>query len=140
MPHKIEPFKPEDFDAVLAFWKSCQPGVGLNESDERAHIIRFLERNPNMSFIARDPTGNIIAAVLCGHDGRRGYLHHLAVAQSYRRQGLGKELVHRCLSQLTAAGIPKCNIFLFKQNTEAQKFWQSQGYRTVDWITLQRRI
>jgi putative acetyltransferase len=93
-----------------------------------------------MSLIARDPNGTIIAAVLCGHDGRRGYLHHLAVAPSHRRQGLGRTLVNRCLEQLTAAGIPKCNIFLFKDNAQAQEFWQSLGYRPVNWIPLQRTI
>src|SRR6185295_720662 len=101
----ITTFQPADYDAVVEFW--CrQEGIGLNESDECEPIARFLARNPGMSFVARDPAGNVIAAVLCGHDGRRGYLHHLAVDLQHRRNGLGTALVERCLAQLAAVGIP----------------------------------
>lgn len=66
-----------DFDEVLALWQRTE-GVGLNESDTRENIASYLQRNPGMSFVARDPDGKLIGAVLCGHEGRRGYLHHLA--------------------------------------------------------------
>ena len=72
-------------------------------------------------------SGTVIAAVLCGHDGRRGYLHHLAVDAGHRRQGLGRALVERCLARLAVAGIPKCNIFLFNDNAEGRRFWESSG-------------
>jgi len=126
-----------DFDAVISFWRQME-GISLNESDERGPMERYLARNPGMSQTARDPAGRIIGAVLCGHDGRRGYLHHLAVAPGYRRQGLGTALVERCLAQLADAGIPKCNIFLFEGNTEGRKFWLRLAYRPVAWGVLQR--
>ena len=128
-----------DYDQAVAFWRS-QTGIALNESDEREPMTRFLQRNPGMSLIARTPSGTIIAAVLCGHDGRRGYLHHLAVDPAHRRQGLGRALVERCLAKLAAAGIPKCNIFLFTDNIEGRKFWEKLGYKSVTWIPLQRVI
>ena len=95
MSIQILPFTMADYDEVAAFWRQ-QEGVGLNESDERGPIAGHLARNPGMSFVARE-SGRVIGAVLCGHDGRRGYLHHLAVARSQRRQGLGRDLVRRCL-------------------------------------------
>jgi N-acetylglutamate synthase len=79
-----------------------------------------------MSFVARDQ-GRGVGAVFCGHDGRRGYLHHLAVAGSHRGQGIGKSLVRRCLKSLSHAGIIKCNVFLFDCNTAGVGFWQSAG-------------
>ena len=135
----ISPLTFADYDAVLSFWKT-QDGIGLNESDEPQPMRRFLERNPGLSLIARDPSGSIIAAVLCGHDGRRGYLHHLAVHPAHRRQGLGRQLVERCLTRLASHGIPKCNIFLFNNNAEGRKFWQRLGYQPVTWSPLQRVI
>src|SRR5580692_3692620 len=95
----IEPMTIADFDDVTALWQKTE-GVGLNESDTREAIAIFLERNPGLSLIARDGRRKIIGAVLCGHDGRRGYLHHLAVASEHRRQGIGKTLVEACLSKL----------------------------------------
>jgi ribosomal protein S18 acetylase RimI-like enzyme len=70
-----------------------------------------------------DDEDRIIAAVLCGHDGRRGYLHHLAVLPEFRHRGLGRQLVEACLRALATQGILKCNIFLFADNEPGEKFW-----------------
>lgn len=70
----VRHFRIEDFDAVIALWRRTE-GVGLNESDTRRAITAYLRRNPKLSFVA-EKDGRIIGAVLCGHDGRRGYLHH----------------------------------------------------------------
>ncbi len=115
-----------DYDAVIALWRRTA-GVGLNESDTRRAIAVYLHRNPCLSFVA-ERDGQIIGAVLCGHDGRRGYLHHLAVAKRHRRRGLGRRLVIACLAKLRRAGIPKCNIFIFADNTKGMKFWARTGW------------
>ena len=112
---------PADFDPVSQLWQTTE-GIGLNESDSRENLVRFLQRNPGLSRVARD------GAVLCGHDGRRGYLHHLAVAQSHRKLGLGKKLVAECLADLARLEIPKCNIFLFADNVTGGAFWQHNGW------------
>jgi putative acetyltransferase len=129
----------DDYDEAVAFWRS-QEGIALNESDEREPMSRFLLRNPGMSLIARRASGEVVAAVLCGHDGRRGYLHHLAVDRAHRRRGLGRALVERCLAKLAAAGVPKCNVFLFNDNIEGRRFWERLGYKSVTWIPMQRVI
>jgi putative acetyltransferase len=129
----------DDYEETVAFWRS-QNGIAFNESDEPEPMSRFLLRNPGMSLIARDASGTVIAAVLCGHDGRRGYLHHLAVDAAHRRRGLGRALVERCLAKLAAAGIPKCNIFLFNDNAEGRRFWEKLGYKSVTWSPMQRVI
>ena len=115
-----------DYDAVVALWESVE-GVGLSDADSEEGMEKYLERNPGMSFVARDG-GAIVGAVLCGHDGRRGYLHHLAVAESQRRQGIGRALVERCISALRSIGIQKCNIIVFVGNDEGLRFWKADGW------------
>jgi len=122
----VRTFRVEDYDAVIALWRRTE-GVGLNESDTRRAIAAFLRRNPRLSFVA-EKDGQIIGAVLCGHDGRRGYLHHLAVSKRHRHRGIGRQLVNACLAKLHKAGISKCNIFIFASNTEGMKFWAHTGW------------
>jgi ribosomal protein S18 acetylase RimI-like enzyme len=115
-----------DYDEAIALWRSCE-GIGLSASDEREPIARFLARNPGHSFVARD--GEVlVGALLCGHEGRRGYLHHLSVAPSHRELGLGRELVRSALDALEGAGIPKCHLFVLSDNEEGLGFWRRVGW------------
>jgi ribosomal protein S18 acetylase RimI-like enzyme len=114
-----------DYDAVMQLWNSAA-GVRANES--RAEFERILRRNPGLSASAR--AGNDLAgAVLCGHDGRRGYLYHLAVAEPFRRQGIARALVDRALAGLAREGIARCTIFLVADNTAGRTFWLQTGWR-----------
>jgi putative acetyltransferase len=122
----IAPMTAADFDEVLRLWEDTE-GVGLNESDTPERLSAYLKRNPGMSFVAR-VQGKIVGAVLCGHDGRRGYLHHLAVTKTHRRQGTGRQLVETCLRKLDALGVLKCNIFLFADNADGELFWCRNGW------------
>jgi len=135
----IQPFQIEDYDAVVAFWEK-QDGVGLNESDTREAIQLFLDRNRGMSFVVRDGA-TVIGAALCGTDGRRGYLHHVAIAKEYRGRGWGRKLVESCLSELKTCGISRCNLFLFADNVEGEAFWKKIGYRVrADLKVMQRPL
>lgn len=122
---QIRPFNAGDIEAVLRLWASCE-GLGRGPGDTVDALSRFLERNPGLSLVAVDGR-TTAAAVLCGHDARRGYIYHLAVAMQYRRRGLAFELVRRCLSGLKAAGIERCQVFVQSDNVVATKFWQAMG-------------
>lgn len=122
----IAPFTIEHYDDVRALWQGSE-GVGLSEADEREHIASYLQRNPGMSFVATSDD-SVIGAALCGHDGRRGYIHHLAVHPDYRRQGVGRQLVDRCLAALRTVGIQKCHLFIFNDNVSGIKFWKNVGW------------
>src|SRR5437762_9754721 len=76
-----------DYPGVLALWRRSE-GMGPTDADTEPAIADFLGRNPGMSAIASSSSRQVIGAVLCGHDGRRGYLHHLAVERSHRKQGV----------------------------------------------------
>jgi phosphinothricin acetyltransferase len=122
----ITPFNIENFDAIIRLWDQCE-GVGLSSADSGEKIEGFLIQNPGMSFIAsRD--GRIVGTILAGHDGRRGYIYHLAVLPELRRQGIGRSLVDRSLQALQGAGIQKCHLFVFQNNKTGIAFW-----RSIDW-------
>jgi len=127
MAVRILPFTMADYDEVIALWRSS-PGVGLSDVDGPEGIAAYLARNPGLSFVARLDS-ELAGAVLCGTDGRRGYLHHLAVGPQYRRQGIGETLVESCLSGLKAQGCRKCHIFVYGGNVEGQVFWERVGWR-----------
>lgn len=117
----------DDYEEVIALWRATE-GVGLSAADTRESIARYLARNPGMSFVARTEDGRLVGAVLCGHDGRRGYLHHLAVNPGWRGQGIGRKLVENCMNVLQADGIGKCHLFVYNANEIGRAFWTRTGW------------
>jgi ribosomal protein S18 acetylase RimI-like enzyme len=137
MPFSLTEMQSDDYDAVLALWRASE-GVGLTASDSREAVHSFLARNPGLSFVAWHD-GRIIGAVLCGHDGRRGYLYHLAVACEYRKQGLARAIVDTCLSRLETSGIQKATIFVYGHNDIGNRFWRKVGWKDrTDLVVLQK--
>ena len=89
---EIRKMQAEDYPQAYALWRAC-PGVGLNNLDDSQEgIARYLARNPSTCFVATQQ-GRVIGAILAGHDGRRGYIGHTAVAPAFQRQGIGRRLV-----------------------------------------------
>ncbi|MGD8267157.1 MAG: GNAT family N-acetyltransferase [Desulfobacterales bacterium] len=123
---EIRSFELSDHAAAVDLWQATE-GIGLSISDSRDHTAAYLERNPGMSFVACH-NGALIGAVLCGTDGRRGYLHHLAVDKRFRGRGIGRQLVAHCLQALRRAGLPKCHLFLYRSNRSGYEFWQKIGW------------
>jgi ribosomal protein S18 acetylase RimI-like enzyme len=117
----------DDYDAVIDLMKNT-PGVSVRDADSRESTSRYLQRNPGMSFVA-EVNSALAGCVMCGHDGRRGYLQHLLVLSEYRRQGIANALVERCLSSLEGQGILKCHLDVFKTNHAAADYWRSQGWQ-----------
>lgn len=126
--YKLSAMRIADYDDVLALWSACE-GVRVNES--REELARILARNPGLSAVIRRGE-TLAAAVLCCHDGRRGYLYHLGVAAEFRRHGLAGELVEHCLAKLAAEGIARCSIFLIVGNDSGAAFWRRIGWRERD--------
>lgn len=129
----------EDYDAVYAVWKGSE-GIGLSDADSKEGIKRFLERNPGLSYIAIDGD-QVVGASLCGHDGRRGYIHHLSVVTPHRRRGIGRSLVSRCMFALMQIGISKCHLFVFDANQGAVEFWNKVGWtQRVELMMMSQRL
>jgi N-acetylglutamate synthase len=124
----FRPMVEEDIPAALALWQGL-PGIGLREADSPAALVRYLRRNPGCSFVALTDANELAGVSLAGHDGRRGYLHHLAVAERFRKCGLGRELVERCAAALKAEGIEKINLWVKADNASGLAFWKRVGGR-----------
>ena len=124
---KITEMSIKNYEEVAALWQAAE-GIGLDtDIDTKERIAMYLQRNPGLSFVAWE-NSKVIGAVLCGHDGRRGYLHHLTVAKAYRNKGIGKALVEKVLSKLRLLGIRRCHIFVFADNPAGQELWKNIGW------------
>ncbi len=122
-------FSIDDYDAAVELWKRVE-GLEIAEGDDKESVARFLTRNPGLSRVAID--GSVIVGVsLCGHDGRRGHIYHLAVDPRYQGVGLGKRLVQECFSGLRDAGIQRAIILVANDNARGREFW-----RRCDWEEL----
>ena len=124
-----------DYEAAYQLWAQTE-GMGLSEADSREEILRYLERNPGLSQICVKKDGSIAGTALCGHDGRRGYMYHVAVSKECRGMGVGRELVTRCLNNLSAAGIAKSHLMVIGNNELGRRFWESIGWQYRDGIAL----
>jgi len=122
----ISQFTIDAYEEIISLWKDCE-GIGLSDADSKESIQKQLERNPGMSFVAYEKN-KLVGAVLCGHDGRRGYIHHLGVHRDYRLQGIARSLITKCLAMLASVGIQKCHTFVFNGNTGGLNFWKK-----LDW-------
>ena len=122
----LRSFGSADIAPALKLWREV-PGLGIGLSDRPKDIVAFLQRNPDLSQVATSED-RIVGTLLCGHDGRRGFLYHLGVAPAFQRQGIGRTLVESCVARLEASGIPRTTIHIFATNESAIKFWQSIGW------------
>ena len=116
---------PADHAALFALWRSM-PGIQLRAEDEYEPFCRYLERNPGLSLLV-EAEGKPIASLLAGHDGRRGYLHHLVVAPAWRGRGLASALLAEVLARLAEQGVRKSHVFVLGAAPEALAFWRARG-------------
>ena len=119
-----------DYDDAVALWKSMD-GIEICEGDSRADIAAYFQRNPGLSRVA-EVDGKIVGAALCGHDGRRGWIYHLAVAPAYRRQQVAKLLIDACVNGLRAAGLKRAILLVAGDNPSGHEFWLRNGWENID--------
>lgn len=124
----------DDYADALALWQSAE-GVQLRSADSREGIVRYLERNPGLSFVAQSGD-EIIGTIMAGHDGRRGYIQHVAVQAQSRNAGIGSELLRRCLAALKLAGISKSHVHVLSDNNTGRAFWLARGWQLRDDIAV----
>lgn len=126
----IKEIHPDDYEELMNLWNSI-PGMGINEADSEENIRMFLLKNVGLSFCYKEDN-RIIGTILCGQDGRRGYIYHTAVAPEFRGRGIGRMLVEESLRQLRNLGIGKCHLFVFADNEPGKAFWNSIGWEKRD--------
>jgi len=118
-----------DYEAAIELWKRVE-GLEIAEGDDKESVSQFVKRNPGLSRVAVDGS-TIVGVVLCGHDGRRGHIYHLAVDPKYHGQGLGKRLVAECFDRLRDAGIQRAIILVANDNSPGRQFWLRSGWEEL---------
>lgn len=128
----------DDYDKVYALWMSCR-NMGFNNLDDsREGIGKYLKRNPSTCFVAVKEQ-SVVGVILSGHDGRRGFIHHLAVSEECRRQQIATNLVKYALSALQSEGINKVALLAFNYNEAGNAFWENQGFTARSDVTYRNK-
>ena len=119
----------QDYDAAVALWQRVE-GVEIAEGDSREDLARYLSHNPGLSRVA-EVENKLVGVALCGHDGRRGLIYHLAIEPAYQQQGVGKRIVTECLEGLRKLGLKRALILVAADNPSAHAFWSRCGWEDV---------
>jgi ribosomal protein S18 acetylase RimI-like enzyme len=130
-------FKKADEDAVVELWNEC--GLTRRWNNPAKDIARKLTVQPEL-FLVGEKDGKIVATVMAGYDGHRGWVNYLAVAPEHRRQGFGRLLMRQAEERLLALGCPKLNVQVRKSNAEALGFYKSLGYARDEAVSLGKRL
>jgi ribosomal protein S18 acetylase RimI-like enzyme len=122
-------FRIADFGGALAVWRMVE-GVEVAEGDSEQEVSEYLLRNPGLSRVAVNGD-TIVGAVLCGHDGRRGLIYHLAVAPEYQGKGIGRQMLQECVNGLRGVGITRGIILVSDENATGRSFWLRNGWEDI---------
>lgn len=117
----------EDYDGVYRLWTTIKGFAIRSIDDSREGVGMFLRRNPATSIVAADGE-EIIGAILCGHDGRRGCFYHVCVREDYRKRGIGKAMVVAAMNALRKEKINKVSLIAFTKNDIGNSFWKGIGW------------
>ena len=122
-----------DYEEIFNLWKSTD-GMGLRSLDDSQQgISAFLKRNPTTNFVAVD-SGEIVGTILCGHDGRRGYIYHTVVKEICRNQGIATKLIEAAISALQQEGITRVCLNVMETNEYGKSFWLKRGWEKKDFL------
>ncbi len=127
----IRGMKKSDLEEALKLWR-ISFNVGFSTKfDTKEILIKYLDRNPELSSIACTKNDKIVGALMCGHDGRRGSIYHTSVYNEYRNKGIGRMMEQRSLEELKKIGINTGFLFVNVNNPGSKKFWQSIGWSVI---------
>lgn len=125
--YSIRAMEVSDYSKVKDLWLSIQGFCIRSLDDSEEGVVKFLKRNPGMSCVCVSG-GEVVGAILCGHDGRRGCLYHVCVRKEYRMHGIGKAMVAFCMRALKEEGINKVSLIAFTANDIGNAFWHEIGW------------
>jgi len=120
----IREMRTADGNELRALWTS----VGFRSlGDDDRSLARLARRNPGLALVASE-AGRIVGSALGAWDGRRGWIYHVATAESHRRRGVASKLVERVESGLADLGCPKVNVIVRDESDAGREFWRARGY------------
>jgi ribosomal protein S18 acetylase RimI-like enzyme len=134
---RIRSYAAVDETAVIALWEKCRLTRPWN--DPRKDIARKLAVQPEL-FLVGVLGDAIVATVMAGYEGHRGWVNYLAVSPEHQRKGLGKALMLEVEKRLTERGCPKLNVQVRAANGEALQFYRRLGYAQDEAVALGKRL
>ena len=134
---KIRPFEIEDQTAVIELWQACALVVPWN--DPAKDIARKMKVDADL-FLVGESDGEIVATVMGGYEGHRGWINYLAVSPRHQRKGYGRQIMEFVEQKIQLKGCPKINLQIRGSNTQAIAFYESIGYDVENAIGLGKRL
>jgi len=126
---KIKNFTMENYEDIIALWRKA--GISVGSTDSKKEIKKMLDLNPNLFLIGK-LNNIIIAVVMGGFDGRRGYVHHLAVDPIYQKKGYGKMIIYELINRFRTNGVHKIHLFIEKNNQDVVNFYKNLNWQVRD--------
>ena len=130
---------PQDYPAACSLWQNAGPGIKVRRSDQPQELAKKMLRDPDL-FLVAETQGEIIGTVIGGFDGRRGMMYHLAVAEAYRRQGIGAALMEELERRLRARGCIRYYCLVTRDNLEALTWYEGRGWQQMDLYALAKDL
>ncbi|HBY17982.1 MAG: hypothetical protein XE04_0954 [Marinimicrobia bacterium 46_43] len=133
----IRTYKSSDYEAVYNLWKAA--GLYLSLSDTRKELHRMLDKHPELFLIAEEkdiPVGTVLGSF----DGRRGYVHHLAVLPEFQNRGIGSDLLNVLEDKYREMGVIKIHLFIETVNAEVESYYQKKGWHRRNDIIMMSKI
>ena len=134
---QIRSYHESDESSIISLWKKCDLIRSWN--DPQKDIQRKLNVQAEL-FLVGLLDGQVIASVIAGYEGHRGWINYLAVAPDHRQQGFGREIMLEAERLLETLGCPKINLQIRASNTQAVKFYKRLGYQIDEVISLGKRL
>lgn len=125
----IEKFSIESYDDIINLWRKA--GISVGSTDTKEELERMLQRNPDLFLIGKSDE-KVTSVVMGGFDGRRGYIHHLAVDPDYQKRGYGKTMIDELMIKFRKMGVHKVHLFIEKYNKGVVRFFQKMGWDIRD--------
>ena len=134
---EIRPYRESDQDAAVALWRECELVKPWNDPVKDIHRKLGIQRD---LFLVGAMDGRLVATVMAGFEGHRGWVNYLAVAADCRQQGFGRLLMDEAEARLRAMGCPKISLQIRRSNADVVAFYRSTGYAEDDVVSMGKRL
>ncbi len=133
----IVPYRPEYEAAVIQLWHDCE--LTRSQNNPARDIARKLAAGPELFLVGLED-GRVVATVMAGYEGHRGWVNYLGVAPNRRRRGYGRLMMDAVTGRLVEIGCPKINLQVREGNEAALRFYEAIGYRRDAVVPLGKRL
>jgi ribosomal protein S18 acetylase RimI-like enzyme len=134
---RVRPFVETDTEPVVGLWSRC--GLLRPWNDPKKDIARKLRVQREL-FVVGELAGKLVAAMMVGYEGHRGWVNYLAVEPELQGRGLGRQMMAEAERRLLALGCPKIQLQVRKDNVDAIAFYQRLGYTEDAVVSMGKRL